>query len=136
MMDIRLHFNGENDTVFDFRTVVKDKALYQQKAMLNIATEQGSDPLFEDRGTTLLADSINGLTINKTEAQHSGNFAALDTLLFLAPYYPEEVPEEDRIADLAVVPTDYDATTNTLRFDTVFTFADDTIVSSNNTLNV
>lgn len=135
MKDIRIHFDGKDGTVFDFRSVVEDKALFQQKAVLNIATEQGSDPLYAGRGTTLLADSINGLTINRIAAQHSGNFAALDTLLFLAPFYPEGVQEADRIAELAIVPTDYDINTNTLRFDTVFTFSDDTIVSSNTTLN-
>ena len=95
---------------------------------INIATEQGSDPIYPDRGTNLLASSINGLLIDKVEAQHAGNFAALDTLTFcnFNDYAAATKGSGDIITAMTIVPTSYDMDKRVLRFDVTMTFADGT----------
>lgn len=137
MKDVRIHFNGDDDTVFDFRAPVEGKAQVVQKVLLNIATERGSDPLFEDRGTNLLRDSINGLTINKTAAQHTGNFAAVYTKTFiLANMWKRDLMgNPERLTAINVIPIAYDPVRKALQFDTECKFADDEIEQTNTTVN-
>ena len=128
MKSIQIHFDGAENTVFDFRVPAEGKTLYTQKALINIATEQGSDPIYPDRGTDLLASSINGLLIDKVEAQHAGNFAALDTLTFcnFNDYAAATKGSGDIITAMTIVPTSYDMDKRVLRFDVTMTFADGT----------
>ncbi len=53
-----------------------------QNALVNIGTRQGTDPVYDTRGTNLQKDAAYGRLIDLNSAQHSSNFAALDTLSF------------------------------------------------------
>lgn len=83
MKDLRILFNGGDDTRIMFDASVDGKSCIEQQVLVNLVTEQGSDPLYEDRGTTLLEDSINGLAYDTNEAKHVANFASIDTLFFI-----------------------------------------------------
>lgn len=65
-----------NSKVSDFNTIV-------QNGMVNIGTENGSDPLYPTRGTKLYASGVVGALTTFEEAYHASNFAALDTTFFL-----------------------------------------------------
>lgn len=130
MKDIRIRFDGSK-SVFDFNTPVEGKDLSKQKVFLNLATEQGSDPLYPDRGTELLSQAIGGVMISNTEAQHCGNFAALDTEIFLAnTEYPDVAADRtqsgDLIADIHVALKTLDPDTQAVTFTVAFTFQDGT----------
>ena len=122
---IKIFFDGKDNTVFDFRSSVTGKELLAQQVLVNIATDAGSDPLYPTRGTTLHRDSINGLTINKVEAQHTGNFAALDTLMFVSSTMQEAEPAVTRDAR-SVIPKTCDHSTRTLSYEVQMTFSDGT----------
>lgn len=125
MKGIRIHFDGQDNTVFDFRSAATDKELLAQQVLINIATTAGSDPVFPDRGTTLHQDAINGLAVNKTEASHIGNFAALDTKLFLRS---TGAATEDgvTVARLNVDPINYDILSNKISYEVQIVFSDGT----------
>lgn len=95
MRDIKLILKGD-DSYIDLTSSVEGKSNTEQKCLVNLVTENGSDSLYPARGTTLLADSINGLAYDKMEAIHVANFAALDTEFFLndVRYVPEVVVSE------------------------------------------
>jgi len=54
-----------------------------QNALVCAGTNQGSDPLFPTRGTTLLADGTSGKMVNLGLAQTRANIAALNVLSFI-----------------------------------------------------
>lgn len=54
-----------------------------QNALVNIATLQGSDYVFPEKGTTIYKSALNGSLVDLNAARHAANFAALDTFLFL-----------------------------------------------------
>lgn len=122
---IRLHFNGEHDTVFDFRSPVSGKELLVQKVLLNIATYAKSDRVFPTRGTTLHQDAINGLAINSVEAQHIGNFASLDTELFLAGSGSGEA-DGVAVTSVTLTPGVYNSQDQRIRYYAQVTFSDAT----------
>lgn len=79
MRGIRINFN---DGSFDFSAPARDFETAVQNALVNVATDQGSDPLYPERGTNLLLDGVSGRLINNAWANHSANFAAVQTLVF------------------------------------------------------
>ena len=83
MKDVRIKFNGENDTVFDWNSPADGKDMYAQKCLINLATERGSDPLYADRGTDLFKSAIGGSLLSNNAIAHAGNFAALNTIMFV-----------------------------------------------------
>lgn len=103
MKDVKIVFNGDKSYI-DLTASVEGKVNSEQKCLVNLVTENGSDPIYEDRGTTLLADSINGLAYDRLEAIHVANFAALDTEFFMSDvkYVPEgeEVTSDEYNEDI------------------------------------
>ena len=81
MRGIRINFSTAGPS-FDFTVVAQDFESTVQNALVNVATAQGSDPIFPDRGTDLLLDGVSGRLVNNTWANHSANFAAIATLVF------------------------------------------------------
>ena len=97
MRDIKLILKGD-DSYIDLTSSVNGKSNTEQKCLVNLVTENGSDFLYPARGTTLLADSINGLAYDKIEATHVANFAALDTEFFLSDVkYTPDVPVSETV---------------------------------------
>jgi hypothetical protein len=82
MRGVRINFEGPAPA-FDFTKPLADFACTVQNALVNAATDNGSDPIFADRGTDLKLDGAQGKMINSTWATHSANFAALRTLSFV-----------------------------------------------------
>lgn len=129
MKDIRINFWGGNSTIA-LTEEVEGKNLYEQKALVNIVTEQGSDTLYPDRGTTMLRDSIQGKVFSYSGATHVGNFAALDTLFFITGNEYEDVKDSDTenlITDMDVIIKDYNNTNGTLSANVRFQFRDETV---------
>lgn len=96
MRDIKLILKGDNSTI-DLTSSVSGKSNNEQKCLVNLVTENGSDTLYPDRGTTLLIDSINCLAYDRIEATHIANFAALDTEFFVngVAYTTDDVEYDD-----------------------------------------
>lgn len=135
MKDFRIHFDGGEDTVFDFRTPVEGKDMYIQKMLINIATEKGSDPLYPDRGTNLVSDAVGGLVVNGQAAAHSGNFAALSTNLFVnREDYAATAGSPDRIKSCRLSPAGIDSENGSVSYKAVFAFNDGT--STTETISV
>lgn len=81
MRDIKISFKGP-DTYIDINAEVTDKNAYKQECLVNILTNRGSDPYYEERGTTLMKEALGGTLISATTAQFACNNATLDTLFF------------------------------------------------------
>jgi hypothetical protein len=80
MTGVAIDFSGDKPALGTDRVQGFDAVV--QNAMVNIATRQGTDPLYEERGTNLQLDASAGRLIDLNSAAHSSNFAALDTLAF------------------------------------------------------
>jgi hypothetical protein len=80
MTGVMIDFTGDQPALGSAK--VEGFAALVQNAMVNIGTRQGTDPVYPDRGTNLQLDAAAGRLIDLNSAQHSSNFAALDTLSF------------------------------------------------------
>lgn len=105
-----------------------------QQCGINIGTDAGSDLLFPAAGTSMLLDALSGKLFNTTLAQHSANFAALDTLYFVRNHDDADWDEKDRIqnVDLSVTGLGYQRVDITAAFATT---DGDTSTTTNETLN-
>jgi len=81
MRGVKINFDA-NGPSFDFTAPLRDFETTVQNALVNVATDAGSDPVYPDRGTDLLLDGVSGRLINNAWANHSANFAAIKTLVF------------------------------------------------------
>lgn len=115
MTGIAIDFTGELPTFGTGK--VSGFAASVQNALVNIGTAQGSDPVFPDRGTDLQKDAVEGRLIDLNAAQHSSNFAAVDTLAFLRSY----TSPDDSTGLLAVQLEPADFTGTRLMIDAIFT---------------
>lgn len=126
MKDLKIILKGDDSTI-DLNSIVEDKMLYEQKALVNMVTTKGSDPVFEDRGTDLLIDAIRGKAYSRSGIIHIGNFAALDTIYFIHSTDPEEIAEaEYTIDDINVTGIAYNNTDNVLNLSVQIIYTDGT----------
>lgn len=131
MRDIRIRFNGSDATRLDLHDTVEGKSLYEQKYLLNTAVTKGTDPIYPDRGTDMLRQSIGGTIVDTNEAMHTGNFAAVDTLYFCSyEEHPEVYNLDEYVQAYQLIPAAYDNATRTLSFRAVFLFKDGTSTDS------
>lgn len=129
MRAIKIHYNGGNDTRILFREETSGKLLQTQKYLMNVATEQGSDPIFADRGTELLATALGGALISLDTIDDG--FAAVDTLYFCNyEEAPEVFESPDNVSFFALTPIEYHQATRSLSFAADFTFNDGTELNS------
>lgn len=105
-----------------------------QQCGINIGTDAGSDVLYPTAGTSILLDALSGKLFNETLAQHSANFAALDTLYFVRQYDDDSLEESERIQniDLFVTGLGYQRVDITATF---VTTNESTATTTNETLN-
>lgn len=131
MRDIAIRFDGDGDTVFDFGRIVEGKAAEEQRFLINAATSKMSVDLYgEDKGTDILAMSLSGSVADYNTAAHAGNFAALDTLLFLGKVSDDDRMDSDEyIAEAAISPMEYSS--GAVHYIVQFTFNDGTSTSEN-----
>ena len=126
MKGLRIILDGINSTI-SFNEIVEDKNLYAQKALINMVTENGSDMIFPDRGTKMLAESISGKVYNRTGIVHVGNFAALDTMYFIRSTDPADVLGEPyTINNIDVDGISYNNKDHALSFSVQITYKDET----------
>jgi hypothetical protein len=117
---IRLNFNA-GGAAFDFLKPVSGKGCTVQNCMVNIATMQGSDKTYPDKGTNLLVAGVRGALINTQSAAHHSNFAALDTISFHRKHAPADAVGLLRIR---LQPSAFNG--SQLELDCAFEFADGT----------
>ena len=82
MISLALKFNADGRVQL-LPELCTGNACLRQNAVVHLLTSEGSDPVFPDRGTTLLRDAVRGAVVNRQGAEHVANFAALDTLFFM-----------------------------------------------------
>lgn len=126
MKDLKITFFGDSTTI-NLDEKVEDKNLYEQKVLINMVTERGSDPVYEYRGTRLLADAINGKVYSKTGTTHVGNFAALDTIYFIRSTDPEDITNASyTLNDVNVESISYNNIDNVLNLSVQVVYKDET----------
>lgn len=76
-----------------------------QNCLVNLGTTKGSDTVFLEKGTKLFARALAGVMINQQEADHTCNFAALDTLFFTNEYDPNI--GQERLQDFRLQPQSF-----------------------------
>lgn len=96
MRGVRIKFNAEGGSDFDFSRPVKFAESTMQNVLVNIGTQIGSDPQYPERGTALLHDGLRGRIINRAWADASAAGAAAQTLKFMK----EEENSAFRLANL------------------------------------
>ena len=80
MTGVMIDFTGDRPTLGVAK--VEGFGAVVQNSMVNVATRQGTDPVYPERGTNLQKDAAAGRMIDINSAQHASNFAALDTVSF------------------------------------------------------
>ena len=83
MDGIALQFNSSG-AVQILPSLVEDQTCTSQNAVVNLLTEQGTDKIFPTRGTTVFQEAVSGGIISRQVATNVGNFAAINTLFFMA----------------------------------------------------
>ena len=125
MRAIAVDFTGGYTTRINFRREVTDKAMQEQKYLINVATQAGTDPIFPDRGTKLLSSAIGGaiMTINGL----TDGFAAVDTLYFCNYEEEKEVYNAPyNVTAFVLTPSEAHTSIQTVGFEASFLFADQT----------
>lgn len=136
MRDLKIKFNGSEDTMVSVTESVDGKLLLAQKYLVNAATTNGTDKVFPDRGTTIFASAIGGEIVDTNAAIHVGNFAAIDTLHFCSyEEHPDIYNRDDYVEDFNLLPMSYDNANNTLTFNAVMQYKDGQQDSIEYTLN-
>lgn len=127
MKDIKVKFNLGADTRLNLKAVVEGKDLYQQKYLINTVTSANSDPIFPERGTTLLQQLINGAIISREEASHAGAFAAINTDYFCTYEEHKSIYESgDYVMSFSLIPINYNNDSRVLSLGATFMFSDGT----------
>lgn len=75
-----------------------------QNALVNVLTPKGVDPVFPDRGTNFVVSMLDGSAIDLRSASHVANFAASDTIFFLAEHGAADIA--DSLNQMTLTPSD------------------------------
>jgi len=89
MTSLKINFDAAGWDV-DFTKSVSGMDASAQVALVNIATELGSDRSAPGAGTNLLTQGLSGLLSNRRAAVHAANWAAAETLEFVNTNSPTE----------------------------------------------
>lgn len=135
MKDIRIKFNGVDDTCVVLGEAVEGKELYKQKSFVNLTTAKGSDPIYTDRGTNLVPGMTGVSLLNSLTSSIIFDIAALDTRYFVRTQdYIIVNDSPDLVYDLKLNVTDYNPTDGSAQIAVQFIFADSTIEDKNYTI--
>lgn len=133
MRAVAIDFTGGYTTRINFRKEVTGKALQEQKYLINVATQLGSDPIFLSRGTDLLTTAIGGALVSIDGL--TDGFAAVDTVYFCNYEESKEMFDSgDNVQYFTLTPSSYEASINSVGFVAHFVFADQTETST--TVNI
>lgn len=105
MTGLAINFSPGGPALYTDRLVTGFDATVQN-GLVNVGTDEGSDPVFTDRGTTLMRSALDGEIVNLATARHAANFAALDARTFLIATEVDEA--EETLADLTLSPVELD----------------------------
>lgn len=125
MRAVAVDFTGGYTTRINFKREVTGKALQEQKYLVNVATNAGSDPIFPKRGTKLLDSAIGGalMSINGL----TDGFAAVDTVYFCNYEESKAMYESpDNVRVFTLTPSAVGSSMTEVCFKAHFLFADQT----------
>jgi len=126
MKSLKITFN-ESGAIIELDQTVEALGAEVQNGLVNVATSMGSDKIYPDRGTNLLAEATKGAIIDINSARHSANFAALNTTLFIRNTLPASMTNSnDRIIRMKLSTTEFDGLK--LNLQAQFTTADERTV--------
>lgn len=132
MRDIKVQFDGQNNTRLLLNESVEGKMLTQQKYLINVGTSIGTDKIYNDRGTEFLPRIVAGSIVDSNAAWHAGNFAAVATLYFCSYHeHPDIYKEDSYVQTFTIEPIDFNNKTQMLQFKAKFLFKDGTETSDN-----
>lgn len=80
--DLSITFSSEG-CLINLDRPVRGFSSTVQAAMVNLVTNEASDAVFPDRGTSLLLDAVSGGAIVGNRATHIANVAAIETKNFM-----------------------------------------------------
>lgn len=89
-----------------------------QNALVNIATRNGTDRIYADKGTSILARAVEGKIVGMNEANHQAQLAALDTLYF-SRKHETSADSKIKLGAVAMKPVTYDG--DSLKLNVAFT---------------
>lgn len=117
MKGLKIIFNT-TESVIDTTSYVEGFDASIQNALVNIATQAGTDNIYEDKGTSLLKVAAMGKIVGFTDATHEAQIAALSTLFFSRDKDAAEA-DTNRIGKIDLQPVEY--TNNSLKITAAFT---------------
>lgn len=125
MRAVAVDFTGGYTTRINFKREVTGKALQEQKYLVNVATNAGSDPIFPKRGTKLLDSAIGGALMSLNGL--TDGFAAVDTVYFCNYEESKAMYESpDNVRVFTLTPSAVGSSMTEVCFQAHFLFADQT----------
>lgn len=107
LKSLKINFTKEGASL-NFESVVRGFESTKQNAIVNLGTQKGSDKVYPEKGTGLMEAAFKGaISGNAMEAGHQANFAASDTLFFMATL-PDQDENEEGIEKISIEPTGFD----------------------------
>lgn len=135
MRAVKVDFRGVDSKIL-WTQSTQDRSCVEQKYIMNVATDNGSDTIFPDRGTDLLASAIAGSVTDDSSADALGEFAATDTIYFCSWEEDPEVYDSDYyVEQVDILPVSYSNSGRTLNFRMVLNFRDGTSTDSTFTIS-
>jgi hypothetical protein len=113
---IKVGFDADGAKILTEETVQDFNALVQN-CLVNIATSQGSDLVYPEKGTELLKDGVLGFLTNTGAVVASSSFASTDTLFFIRQTDYEDT--EESIEEILLEPVNFEV--NFLELQSQFT---------------
>lgn len=94
MKGLRLNFQ-EDKVYIDYQHPLEQPIdCLAQNAVVNAATPENSDKVFPEKGTNLVKQVLSGQVFNELTANHSGNFAAVQSRNFVNSQLPDTAEEK------------------------------------------
>lgn len=130
--DVALDMNGEAGASFDFSRSVEGKSAEEQRYLVELSTAKTDLDLYSNKGTDLPGSAASSAMIDRNQASHLGNFAALDAYTFMQEVTFDTSRKEApyAVTRLDVKPVSYTAATRVLNFVVTMLFADETSTSA------
>ena len=99
---IKIVFDPDSKATIDWSAPVTGFDATVQCVLSHLGTTEGSDPIFPERGTSLLTYGLVGRLGSIREAVHECNFASVKSKDFIEDHTPPEIAE--RISRVRIVP--------------------------------
>ncbi len=129
MEGLKINFS-KNNVYLDVGASNTGFACTIQNGLANIATRQGTDNIYADKGTTILKSAVSGKIVGMNDANHEAQSAAISTLFFSREY---ETSTDDtiKLGAIAIEPISYSG--ESLLLNTSFTDVAQTVTIGTST---